>query len=200
MDHQKVLKRNTLIWGTILTIILPVATAWLIVAAFTAGKESLGDDKGCTLPYNPLHAEFDNVLVTGIRVESLIKENGGEIAILVHTLDMQDNEDKLPTDYVRKLDGIAVETGDGETVDTGVVFVNYGAQLDDGTFTFGEKTTFSGSYKNENGVVVTNENIENISLVDTPEYLKASGKFEARLIKDNAGSTIGVLFIEKLMK
>lgn len=102
-------------------------------------------------------------------------------------------------DTAGKQYGLTVDRNDGTTLNDGVIFVNYGAMLStDGTFTFDGKINFDRDFAlTGSGNVMTNGDGSNISKHGSAEYIANSANFNAQLIKNTAGETIGILFYQK---
>jgi hypothetical protein len=97
------------------------------------------------------------------------------------------------------LSDLAVDTNDGHGTSTNVLFVNYGAQLSkEGKFEFDGKVTFSRDFAlTKSGNVMTNADGSLLSKQGTAEYIANSASFNAQLIKNTAGETIGIIFYQK---
>jgi len=94
---------------------------------------------------------------------------------------------------------LAVDTNDGGSVDKDVLFVNYGAQLStEGKFEFDGKVTFNRDFAlTKSGNVQYNADGSLITKQGTAEYIANSSSFNAQLIKNSAGETIGIIFFQK---
>jgi hypothetical protein len=97
--------------------------------------------------------------------------------------------------------GVSVDTtGENPVEDTSpVLFVNYGAQLStDGQFTFDGKIVFSRDFAiSKSGNVMTNGDGSLMAKQGSAEYIANSAVFNAQLIKNSAGETIGIIFYQK---
>ena len=98
-----------------------------------------------------------------------------------------------------KISGLAVDTNDGRSVDEDVLFVNYGALLStEGKFEFDGKVTFNRDFAlTKSGNVQYNADGSLITKQGTAEYIANSSSFNAQLIKNSAGETIGIIFFQK---
>jgi len=98
-----------------------------------------------------------------------------------------------------KISGLAVDTNDGRSVDKDVLFVNYGALLStEGKFEFDGKVTFNRDFAlTKSGNVQYNADGSLITKQGTAEYIANSSSFNAQLIKNSAGETIGIIFFQK---
>lgn len=98
-----------------------------------------------------------------------------------------------------KITGLAVDTNDGRSVDEDVLFVNYGALLStEGKFEFDGKVTFNRDFAlTKSGNVQYNADGSLITKQGTAEYIANSSSFNAQLIKNSAGETIGIIFFQK---
>lgn len=94
---------------------------------------------------------------------------------------------------------LAVDTNDGGSVATNVLFVNYGALLStEGKFEFDGKVTFNRDFAlTKSGNVQYNADGSLITKQGTAEYIANSSSFNAQLIKNSAGETIGIIFFQK---
>lgn len=98
-----------------------------------------------------------------------------------------------------KISGLAVDTNDGGSVYNDVLFVNYGALLStEGKFEFDGKVTFNRDFAlTKSGNVQYNADGSLITKQGTAEYIANSSSFNAQLIKNSAGETIGIIFFQK---
>lgn len=94
---------------------------------------------------------------------------------------------------------LAVDTNDGESEYNDVLFVNYGALLStEGKFEFDGKVTFNRDFAlTKSGNVQYNADGSLITKQGTAEYIANSSSFNAQLIKNSAGETIGIIFFQK---
>lgn len=97
------------------------------------------------------------------------------------------------------ISGLAVDTNDGGSVYNDVLFVNYGALLStEGKFEFDGKVTFNRDFAlTKSGNVQYNADGSLITKQGTAEYIANSSSFNAQLIKNSAGETIGIIFFQK---
>lgn len=97
---------------------------------------------------------------------------------------------------------LSVDTNSGSSTDgesEPVIFVNYGAQLStEGQFTVEGKVTFSRDFAlTKSGNVMCNADASLMSKQGSAEYIANSASFNAQLIKNSAGETIGIIFYQK---
>lgn len=110
-----------------------------------------------------------------------------------------DSEGIAKGSYLWRITGLPVDTNDGNGTDSEVLFVNYGALLStEGLFEFDGKVTFSRDFATtKSGNVQYNADGSLISKQGTAEYIANSASFNAQLIKNSAGETIGIIFYQK---
>ena len=98
-----------------------------------------------------------------------------------------------------RISELTVDTNDGSGTSTDVLYINYGAQLStEGEFTFDGKVTFSRDFAlTASGNVQYNADGSLIAKQGTAEYISNSASFNAQLIKNSAGETIGIIFYQK---
>ena len=98
-----------------------------------------------------------------------------------------------------KITGLTVDKNDGGSNYNEVLFVNYGALLStEGKFEFDGKVTFNRDFAlTKSGNVQYNADGSLITKQGTAEYIANSSSFNAQLIKNSAGETIGIIFFQK---
>lgn len=168
--------------------------------------------------------DYNDKIVTGTMVKSAITNfNGKSVAILVNTTAM----DKGVVTYVdhteyqaytfaagsEKLSGsttLTPEDGAGQPLgsalaaDAGHYYMNYNAlfELNDASvikYKDGMYTTESVPFKlDETGKVAFDYSTGGLSRTGNCEYLNATAKFDASLIKDETGTTIGIVFTQRV--
>lgn len=170
-------------------------------------------------------SDYNGKTVKGRAVKSAIDTFANDnVAIFIHTLSMEDDtlikanhtgqdawqvtphDNSNPaasgsgtSSNLWSLSGLAVDTNDGTSDDSGVIFVNYGAMLStEGEFTFEGKVNFSRDFSlTKSGNVMCNADASLMSKQGSAEYIANSASFNSQLIKNSAGETIGIIFYQK---
>ena len=215
--------------GTMLGIVL-IALAAVIglgfgvfsIAKGVANEGTVGVQDNLNVVSDSAYEDYNDKIITGTMVKSAVQNfQGKSVAILINTNAMTKgvktyaNHDAL---YVRDVGG--------------VVYVNYGAIIANGSAGTAPSTVKGGSViggnsasshakitdsegkagagikegvltisdpfsTDANGKVLLDNSVGGFNRTGNCEYISPSAKFEANLIKDTSGTTIGMIF--KLM-
>jgi len=189
--------------GTMLGIVL-IALAVIIALGFgifsiAKGTANEGVAKVQTQLTNVQASEFtdyDQTVVTGTQVKSAISNfEGKAVAILVQTAALVNGTGGEVASGATRIN--IDETG---TDTTGKVYINYNAILK-GADSDPDLTASNGKYLANNGFSTDGSgnikffnSIANINKSGMREYINPGSKFNANLVVDPSGTTIGVVF------
>ena len=198
--------------GTMLGIVL-IALAAVIglgfgvfsIAKGVANEGTVGVQDNLNVVSDSAYEDYNDKIITGTMVKSAVQNFAGKsVAILINTNSMTKgvksyaNHDAL---YVRDVGGVyyvnygaVIAKGAGGTAPA---TVKGGSAITGGTSTFDKLTDDAGTAGAviKDGVLTISDNsVGGFSRTGNCEYISPSAKFEANLIKDTSGTTIGMIF------
>ena len=188
------------------------------IAKGVANEGTVGVQDNLNVVSDSAYEDYNDKIITGTMVKSAVQNFAGKsVAILINTNAMTKgvksyaNHDAL---YVRDVNGIyyvnygaIIANGsagtDPSTVKGGSVLTGStsthakltddagkaGAVIKDGVLTISDPFSTDA-----NGKVLLDNSVGGFSRTGNCEYISPSAKFEANLIKDTSGTTIGMIF------
>lgn len=159
-------------------------------------------------------SDYDQKVVTGVQVVSALDNfDGKTVVVLIATQGVMREESIASTDKgalaVGSIASPGVSVAGNDTPVTEITFVNYnalfeGAEVGSGGGTavdFGELVdgfwvSDVGLSVGDNNVVQFNKITGNISKAGKVEKVNSGARFQANLIKDSGGTTIGIAFYQ----
>ena len=188
------------------------------IAKGVANEGTVGVQDNLNVVSDSAYEDYNDKIITGTMVKSAVQNfQGKSVAILINTNAMTKgvksyaNHDTL---YVRDVGGInyvnygaIIAKGSGGTAPANVAG---GSAVTGGSTTFDKLTDDAGAAgavikdgvltisdpftTDSNGKVLLDNSVGGFSRTGNCEYISPSAKFEANLIKDTSGTTIGMIF------
>lgn len=204
--------------GTMLGIVL-IALAAIIglgfgvfaIAKGVANEGVVNVQDNLTAVSASAFTDFDQKVVTGTQVVSAYKTfEGKSVAVLINTQALSKSIKCNP-----QHDCYVFSIGDKEYLNYNAILAadaagakptvvaggDAGAAVTSGTdgvltFKDGTVTTEHGFCLDDKGSVVYDSNVGGMSKAGNCEYISSSAKFQANLVKDASGTTVGVVFTQ----